>query len=242
MKQSAMLAAVLGTASIATAFAATQPMKIPLSQLLNGTLEGFINPRDHQLSGKYPETALDTYVTKKDPAFHWDLATTWTKKGDGWSAVLLNVTSQSWLNSSAWQYANGAPGGKWWHHVLVVVPDKLLVTDTAFVWIGEDDNAPSQHPDSGGLDLTVATTVATRIGAVAAACYFIPNQPVKFFSETPVPQSRQEDAVIAWGWHEFISKGGSADWILRLPMTKGVFAAMDAVEAYTASDHYKQTF
>lgn len=156
--------------------------------------------------------------------------------------MLLNVTSQSWLNASAWSYSDGAPGGKWWHHVLVVVPDKLVVTDTAFVWIGEEDNAPSQHPEDGGLDLTVATTVATRIGAVAAACYFIPNQPVKFSSETPVPRSREEDEVIAWGWHEFISKGQSTDWILRLPMTKGVFAAMDAVEAYTASEDYRTRF
>jgi hypothetical protein len=59
----------------------------------------------------------------------------------------------------------------------------------------------------------------------------IPNQPLRFAGES---QPRREDALIAYTWDKFL-RTGDARWPARLPMTKAVVRAMDAVTAFCAS-------
>ncbi len=66
--------------------------------------------------------------------------------------------------------------------------------------------------------------------------YQLPNCPIVFPSD-PAQQKRTEDAVIAWGWKQYLaSPRGAADpaWLARLPMTKAAMSAMRAAEDFLA--------
>lgn len=67
---------------------------------------------------------------------------------------------------------------------------------------------------------------------VVVALFQIPNQPA-YFTADPLHKRRTEDAVIAFTWHQFLENPDEPDWLLRLPMTKAVVKAMDAVEQFT---------
>lgn len=91
-------------------------------------------------------------------------------------------------------------------------------------------------------DVVVTQAIATGAGIIAASLYQIPNQPIMYQSEKPTPARRTEDAMIAYGWNQFI-EGINAGmnvteanplWLARLPMTKSVVRAMDAVTAWAA--------
>jgi hypothetical protein len=73
----------------------------------------------------------------------------------------------------------------------------------------------------------------------------VPNQPVQFAIDIPHPkilypnESRDEDGIIAYTWNHFIfgdPEHSNAEWALRLPMTKSVSKAMDAVEEFVAKE------
>lgn len=48
-------------------------------------------------------------------------------------------------------------------------------------------------------DLLVAAVLAQTCETVVTVLFQIPNQPVHFYSEKPVPKGRSEDAMIAYG-------------------------------------------
>ena len=73
----------------------------------------------------------------------------------------------------------------------------------------------------------------------------VPNQPVQFAVDIPHPKmlypnaSREEDGIIAYTWNHFIfgdPEHSHAEWALRLPMTKSVSKAMDAVAEFVANE------
>lgn len=54
-------------------------------------------------------TALDDYVAAEDDAYNWvDLNI--TIEGPGWTAHVLNLTSQKWLTSNDWDYTVDSEG------------------------------------------------------------------------------------------------------------------------------------
>jgi PhoPQ-activated pathogenicity-related protein len=59
----------------------------------------------------------------------------------------------------------------------------------------------------------------------------VPNQPLTFAGET---QTRAEDGIIAYTWDKYL-RTGDESWPLRLPMTKSVVRAMDAVSGFCRS-------
>jgi PhoPQ-activated pathogenicity-related protein len=56
----------------------------------------------------------------------------------------------------------------------------------------------------------------------------VPNQPLVFFGEI---QGRKEDAFIAYTWDRYL-RSGDGKWPARLPMTKSVVRAMDAITQF----------
>jgi PhoPQ-activated pathogenicity-related protein len=56
----------------------------------------------------------------------------------------------------------------------------------------------------------------------------VPNQPLTFAGET---EPRAEDGIIAYSWAKYLRTGDEA-WPLRLPMTKSVVRAMDAITSF----------
>ena len=80
-------------------------------------------------------TPLDDYVNKYDPHYEWKMVN-WTFKGDGYTMYCINMTSQKWLTE------NDTDHPIWYHNINIAVPDKLIIKDTAFLYIALGGNIP----------------------------------------------------------------------------------------------------
>ena len=166
-------------------------------------------------------TPLDDYVAAPDPSFSYRLVR--TLPGQGWTAWVLELTSQSWLRPDE------VDRTLWQHWLTIVKPDRLS-TDMALMLIAGGNNG-SKPPEKVDAALPL---IATGTGAVVAGVQQIPNQPLRFAGED---EPRREDALIAYTWDRFL-RTGDARWPARLPMTKAVVRAMDAVAAFCAAPEH----
>jgi PhoPQ-activated pathogenicity-related protein len=168
------------------------------------------------------QTPLDVYVNTPDPAFHSEIM--YRGKKDGYTLLVMKMISQQWLTEQE------VDDPLWWHWVSVVVPDTIQ-HDTALLWIGGGDKADEITEEAG----SILTQAALLTHSVAAEIHNIPNQPLTFVDDTVA--ARSEDEIITYGWRKFL-EGGARDedaiWLARLPMTKAVVRAMDAVEELIA--------
>lgn len=160
------------------------------------------------------ETALDRYVQKPDPSYHYDVVS--TVHGDGYTFYVINLTSQTWrkpeeVNRTVWK-----------HWLTIIKPDRVAGT-TGYLFINGGsvtDKAPERANPSY---VELATTTHT----VAADLQDVPNEPLQFSDDGRI---RSEDAIIAYTWIKFM-QGGDETWPLRLPMTKAAVRAMDTISA-----------
>eukprot|EP00633_Aureoumbra_lagunensis_P009027 CAMPEP_0197321060 /NCGR_PEP_ID=MMETSP0891-20130614/63017_1 /TAXON_ID=44058 ORGANISM="Aureoumbra lagunensis, Strain CCMP1510" /NCGR_SAMPLE_ID=MMETSP0891 /ASSEMBLY_ACC=CAM_ASM_000534 /LENGTH=440 /DNA_ID=CAMNT_0042812729 /DNA_START=288 /DNA_END=1610 /DNA_ORIENTATION=- len=88
-------------------------------------------------------------------------------------------------------------------------------------------------PDKKQEDLELVSLVSARTGLIGVVVYQIPNCPIVYSSD-PSVKLRSEDAVIAWGWKEYLDNypNYSPQWLARLPMTKAGLQCGRAVEEY----------
>ncbi|MBN2272394.1 MAG: PhoPQ-activated pathogenicity-related family protein [Sedimentisphaerales bacterium] len=176
-------------------------------------------------------TALDDYVTAPDSNYAYTLSN--TISGPGFTAYVLDMTSQQWRTSA--DIEDGDQGGTIWRHWLTVfVPDDIAAA-TAFLYINGGNNgrsAPTSWRDGAELEMLAGFASATN--TVVANLGQIPNQRLKFTAE-PHPESfpngRTEDELIAYAWDKFLTTA-DATWLPRLPMTKAVVRAMDTIQSY----------
>lgn len=166
-------------------------------------------------------TALDEYVAAPDPSFSFRLVQ--TLPGQGWTAWVLELTSQTWLRPDE------VDRTLWQHWLTIVKPDKVT-TDMALMLIAGGNNG-SKPPARVDAALSL---IATAVGSVVASVQQIPNQPLRFTRES---EALREDALIAYTWDRFL-RTGDARWPARLPMTKAVVRAMDAVAAFCAQPEH----
>jgi PhoPQ-activated pathogenicity-related protein len=164
---------------------------------------------------------LKAYVQQTDPATSYELVH--ESKGDGYSYYVIRSISQNWLSTSE------VTETTWWHWVSFVIPDKLE-HDISFLMIsgGSSNTKLPESPDRMLVDAALSTN------STAIKVHNIPFQPVTFIGDTV--KNRVEDGLIAYGWREFMERGAKdedAIWLARLPMTKAVMTAMDAVTDYT---------
>ena len=176
-------------------------------------------------------TAIDDYVAAPDSHYTYSLNN--TISGPGFTAYVLDMISQQWRTSA--DIEEGGEGGTIWQHWLTVfVPDDID-GNIAFLYINGGNNgrvAPTSWRDGGELELLAG--FASDTGTVVANIGQIPNQRIKFTDEPdPVsfPNGRTEDELIAYAWDKFLTTS-DATWLPRLPMTKAVVRAMDAIQAY----------
>lgn len=168
-------------------------------------------------------TPLDDYVSLPDPAFQWALEN--TIQGQGYTAYVLDMTSQSWRSASE------VDRTEWQHWVRVIQPH-AATSGTALLWIdggSNDSNPPAPTTVDPILEL-----VALQTGSVVVDLSYIPNQRLKFSDEADpryVASGRTEDEIIAYTWDKFL-RTGDATWPLQLPMTKAAVRAMDAVQQF----------
>ncbi|NLN91724.1 MAG: hypothetical protein GX130_00255 [Candidatus Hydrogenedens sp.] len=167
-------------------------------------------------------TALDRYVAKEDDNFAWDLAQT-DETEEGIQCYTLSMTSQKWRDSSEVNRT------VWDHWVTVCIPE-TVTHKTALMFIDGGSNRPRQEPREASR---VIKDLARQSNCITATVYMIPNQPLTFSDQ--MGMGRGEDALIAYTWNKFY-RTGDEEWPLRLPMTKAVVRAMDAVQLFAASE------
>jgi PhoPQ-activated pathogenicity-related protein len=162
------------------------------------------------------QTALDHYVAAPDSTYAYKLVN--TIKSPGQTTYILELTSQTWLTEKE------VDRPVWKHWLTIVRPDQIKSTKALMVIAGGANDRPA--PKSANVAL-IAASAAT--GSVAAEVRMIPNQPLTFTGDRP----RSEDAFIAYTWDKFV-RTGDERWPARLPMTKAVVRAMDAVTSFCA--------
>jgi PhoPQ-activated pathogenicity-related protein len=173
---------------------------------------GYAGPRERVTRN---QTALDRYVFKPDSNYSHRLLN--TVKGDGYTAFVLELTSQQWRT------ADEVDRPIWKHWLTIIQPEKVN-TSTGFLFINGGRNGGKMP---GAADPALAAT-AVGVHAVVADLRMVPNEPLVFKEEG---KSRTEDEIIAYTWEKFL-KTGDETWPLRLPMTKAAVRAMDTVTAF----------
>ena len=164
------------------------------------------------------QTALDRYVAAPDPSYGYKLVT--TLPGDGLTASVLRLTSQTWLTEKEVDHP------VWEHWLTVIRPSKVTTTKALlFITGGGRDRAAPRSPDRN------LAMIAQATGSVVAELRGVPNQPLTFAGES---RGRVEDALIAYTWDKYLT-GGDERWPARLPMTKAAVRAMDAVTSFCAT-------
>ena len=115
--------------------------------------------------------------------------------------------------------------------IVVVVPDIDAHPGKGAMYLtgGNNDNS---IPDGTGEDELLCIALALFNQITCTVVHHIPNEHIKFLAEQPVPQSRTEDAIIAYAWNHFLQFPDQPEWIPRLPMTKAAVRAMDCTNEF----------
>ena len=176
-------------------------------------------------------TAFDDYIGTISPNYTWyDLNYTVNPPLIRATAHIINVTSQQWLTEAQ---AVGPTGALWTHQVAVVVPHTLKYPKTALAYLtggcNEGHECGGPKPPAGkDEDLLLVADIAARAGIIAIVVFQLPNCHIVYPSD-PSKTAREEDAMIAWAWREYlVDPKHDPRWLPRLPMVKGGFSAMKA--------------
>jgi PhoPQ-activated pathogenicity-related protein len=171
-------------------------------------------------AGLAQETALDRYVAAPDPVYGWKLVN--TIAGEGYRSFVLELTSQTWRTAAEVDRPV-------WKHWLTIVKPAKAASGVAMLFIGGGSNADpaptAANPRSVSFALE-SNTVVAELGMV-------PNQPLRFTDSRET--ARSEDDLIAYTRvKHFATKDDT--WLVRLAMVKSGVRAMDAVQAFLASE------
>ena len=96
--------------------------------------------------------------------------------------------------------------------------------------IGGKDNRPGEKLVRNDTVVQHVIHHARTTRTIVAHLLNVPNQRLYFTNDPRMGESgREEDDIIAWTWRHFVDHPDEPDWLLRLPMTKAVRLAFDAV-------------
>jgi len=163
-------------------------------------------------------TPLDDYVTKPDDSYTYSVVK--TVSGLGYTAYILEMTSQSWRSKDE-------VDRPLWKHWMTIVKPANATGDKALLWINGGSNNRSA-PDSADKMLV---GIALSAGAVVADVRMVPNQPLMF---PDGGRPRSEDGIIAYTFSKCLATGDNS-WPLLLPMVKSAVRAMDTVQSHLKS-------
>ncbi len=168
-------------------------------------------------AGKF--TPLDRYVQAPDSNYKYELVR--TIPGEGYTAFVLDMTSQSWRSAAE------VDRTIWKHWLIIIKPDKLE-HNTGFLFITGGSNKDKAPEKADAMMLDTALTSHS----IVAELRMVPNQPLTFPDDG---KPRVEDGIIAYTWDKFM-RGGDDQWLARLPMTKSAVRAMDTVTSFCATE------
>jgi len=163
-------------------------------------------------------TPLDDYIAKPDESYTYSIIK--TAKGLGYTAYILEMTSQSWRRKDE-------VDRPLWKHWLTIVRPANAAGDKALLWINGGSNKRSA-PDSADKMLV---GIALSAGSVVADLKMVPNQPLMF---PDGGRPRSEDGIIAYTFSKCVATGDKS-WPLLLPMVKSAVRAMDTVQKHLKS-------
>ncbi len=168
---------------------------------------------------------LKAYVETEDTSFRYEIVE--TVKGDSWTEYRIYMVSGTWLTHEE------VDEPEWWHWLTMVVPDDLRETESLMHigggWRGDT------IPIAANEEMIQA---ALATGSVVSHISNIPFQPIDFKGDKE--EGVYEDALIAFGWLQFLEGGATEDlqeWLARFPMTRAVVRAMDVVQEVCAIKH-----
>src|ERR1051325_8453543 len=142
-------------------------------------------------SASAAQTALDRYVKKPDPTYAYQVVE--TVKGEGYTAFIVELTSQTWRKPSE------VDRTVWKHWLTIVKPDTVdHTTGYLFITGGKTTDKAPDRPNPAYVD------IATSPPPVAAERQAVPNEPLTFADS---PRPRTEDAIIAYTWIKFMETG-----------------------------------
>jgi PhoPQ-activated pathogenicity-related protein len=165
------------------------------------------------------ETVLDRYLHNGDTTFAFKLVS--TLEEEGCTAYVLELTSQTWRTTA------DVDRPVWTHWLTIVKPHEVM-SSTAFLMIAGGSH---QSPAPTKVD-DMIKLMAVHSKSVVASLSGVPNQPLIFNNDG---KKRTEDDLIAYTWDQFM-KTKDDHWPARLPMVKSAVKAMDAIQAFMASD------
>jgi len=163
-------------------------------------------------------TPLDDYVKAPDDNYSYSVVN--TIKGEGYTAYVLDMTSQSWRSRDE------VDRTLWKHWLTIVMPDQVA-SNKALLWITGGSNG---SPAPSKADSMVAG-MALKSRTVTAELRMVPNEPLVF---PDGGGARSEDGIIAYTFDKYMSTGDST-WPLLLPMVKSAVRAMDTVHSHISS-------
>ncbi len=163
-------------------------------------------------------TPLDDYVAAPDSSYSYSVLK--TVSGTGYTAYILEMTSQSWRSKDEVDRTL-------WKHWLTIVKPVNAVGNKALLWIngGSNGGAAPGSPDK------MLIGMALGAGAVVADLKMVPNQPLVF---PDGGRPRSEDGIIAYTFDKYMATGDGT-WPLLLPLVKSAVRAMDTVQKHLAS-------
>lgn len=165
-----------------------------------------------------PITPLDRYVATPDPNYKFELVR--SIPGDGYTADVLEMTSQAWLTT------NEVDRPLWKHWLIVVRPNEVTSSKSLLFITGGRNGSKVPEKPEGNL-----VKIATATHSIVSELKMVPNQPLTFKGDN---EERVEDSLIAYTWDKFL-RTGDEKWPARLPMTKAAVRAMDTVTAFCGS-------
>jgi PhoPQ-activated pathogenicity-related protein len=163
-------------------------------------------------------TPLDDYVAAPDASYKYTVVS--SVKGLGYTAYILDMTSQTWRSSREVDRTN-------WQHWLTIIKPDMITANKALLWINGGRNGGSP-PSSADLMLA---GIALTTRSVVADLKMVPNEPL-VFPDGGGPRS--EDAIIAYTFNKYLATG-DATWPLLLPMVKSAVRAMDTIHSHLLS-------
>ena len=163
-------------------------------------------------------TPLDDYVKAPDENYSYSLVN--TVAGVGYTAYVLDMTSQSWRSKDE------VDRTLWKHWLTIIKPDRVTSNKALLAITGGSNN--SSAPTKAD---SMVAGVAVLTNTVVAALRMVPNQPLNF---PDGGRPRSEDAIIAYTFDKYMSTGDNT-WPLLLPMVKSAVRAMDTIHSHVLS-------
>ena len=163
-------------------------------------------------------TPLDDYVAAPDDSYTYSVIK--TVSGMGYTAYILEMTSQSWRSKDEVDRTL-------WKHWLTIVKPANAVGDKTLLYIngGSNNRSAPDSPDNMLIGLAISA------GSVIADLKMVPNQPLMF---PDGGRPRSEDGIIAYTFSKYIATGDKT-WPLLLPMVKSAVRAMDTIQSHLKS-------